>query len=188
MIESRTALQASEQTSGALPDINAITRELRESLSNSYDDWRDGWFSSIFMGHEQVLEVNGENNREDVSENEIVSSTVAPCEETRKIKIAHFHENVSKTPIPSTRFQIQENTGWIFDSWDTIHSGTTDENGLAEVPVTPGKEYRVVMSPDVSQAEMDALYQTYESFVDRCCALLESTWNNGARQEWDSYL
>ncbi|WP_288076112.1 hypothetical protein, partial [Marinobacter sp.] len=64
MIESRTALQASEQTSGALPDINAITRELRESLSNSYDDWRDGWFSSIFMGHEQVLEVNGENNRE----------------------------------------------------------------------------------------------------------------------------
>src|SRR5690554_4868749 len=188
MSESGTALSTSEQASGALPDINAITRELRESLASTFDDWREGWFSSIFMGTEQVLEVNGEAEREGVDENKVVSSAVAPCEETRKIKIAHFHENVSKTPIPYTSFQIQEKTGWFFKSWDTIHSGTTDENGLAEVPVTPGKEYRVVMSPDVTQADMDALYETYEGFIDCCCALLENTWQNGARQEWDRYL
>ena len=188
MIESRTALRESEQASDGLPDINAITRELRESLAKTYEDWREGWFSSIFMGHEQVLEVNGEASRENVSDDEVVSATVAPCEEQRTIKIAHFHENVSKTPIPSTRFQIQENTGWIFDHWETVHSGTTDANGVAEVPVAPGKEYRVVLAPDVSRADMDALYSTYESFIERCCSLLENTWNNGARQEWERYL
>ncbi|KPQ28518.1 MAG: Rhs family protein [Marinobacter excellens HL-55] len=188
MSESGTALSTSEQASGALPDINAITRELRESLASTFDDWREGWFSSIFMGTEQVLEVNGEAEREGVDENKVVSSAVAPCEETRKIKIAHFHENVSKTPIPFTSFQIQEKTGWLFRSWGTVHSGTTDENGLADVPVTPGKEYRVVMSPDVTRADMDALYETYEGFIDRCCALLENTWQSGAREEWDRYL
>src|SRR5690554_7088107 len=96
--------------------------------------------------------------------------------------------NVSKTPIPSTRFQIEENTGRILGRWETVHSGTTDANGVAEVPVAPGKEYRVVLAPDVSRADMDALYQTYESFIERCCSLLENTWNNGARQEWESYL
>src|SRR5690554_5886708 len=189
MTESRTALRESQQASDGLPDINAITRELRESLSSTYDEWQEGWFSSIFMGHEQVLEVNGEANRESVSDDEVISATVAPCEEKRTIKIAHFHENVSKTPIPSTRFQVQENTGWwVFDDWETIHSGTTDANGVAEVTVTPGKEYRVVLAPDVSRADMAALYKTYESFIERCCSLLENTWNNGARQEWDGYL
>src|SRR5690554_1344513 len=188
MIESRTALRESQQASDGLPDINAITRELRESLAKTYEDWREGWFSSIFMGHEQVLEVNGEASRESVSDDEVVSATVAPCEEQRTIKIAHFHENVSKTPIPSTRFQIEENTGRILGRWETVHSGTTDANGVAEVPVAPGKEYRVVLAPDVSRADMDALYQTYESFIERCCSLLENTWNNGARQEWESYL
>ena len=113
MIESRTALRESQQASDGLPDINAITRELRESLAKTYEDWREGWFSSIFMGHEQVLEVNGEASRGSVSDDEVVSATVAPCEEQRTIKIAHFHENVSKTPIPSTRFQLEENTGRI---------------------------------------------------------------------------
>src|SRR5690554_6688560 len=92
MIESRTALRESQQASDGLPDINAITRELRESLAKTYEDWREGWFSSIFMGHEQVLEVNGEASRESVSDDEVVSATVAPCEEQRTIKIAHFHE------------------------------------------------------------------------------------------------
>lgn len=188
MIESGTALQASNQVSDGFPDINAITRELRNSLASSYEEWREGWFSSIFMSPEQILEVNGAASREDVSDSKVVSATVAPCKEIRKIKIAHFHENVSKTPIPSTDFEIQEEKGWILDSWETIHRGTTDSNGLAEVPVTPGKEYRVVLSPNVSQADMKALYKTYEGFIDKCCSLLESTWHGGAQQEWQSYL
>ncbi|WP_165857447.1 RHS repeat-associated core domain-containing protein [Marinobacter sp. JSM 1782161] len=171
------------------PDINALTRELRESVVRNYDDWKDDWFKSVFLSHEQVLEVNGESTSEGADEDEVVSATVAPCQAQRTLKIAHFHENVKKTPIPSTRFEVQEkDEGWVFDSWETVASGTTDANGLAEVTVSPGKEYRVVLSPDISSADMDTLYSSYDGFIESCCGVLQQAWDGGINSRWENYL
>ncbi|WP_245749905.1 RHS repeat-associated core domain-containing protein [Marinobacter zhejiangensis] len=173
----------------ARPDIEALKQELRESLAKSYDDLQDDFLASLFLGHEQVLEVNGEQVSESASEDQVVSSTVAPCQLTRTIKIAHFHENIRRTPIPDTRFEVQENTGnWFWDSWDTVHLGSTNKSGVAEVEVVPGREYRVILSPQVTKNDLEALYRTYESFVEQCCEVLDKSWNNGVSAEWDNFL
>lgn len=188
-IAPRMGQRASTQEDTFKPDITALTRELREAVVKNYDEWKDDWFKSVFLGHEQVLEVNGASTSSGADEDEVVSSTVAPCEELRKLKIAHFHENIKKTPIPETPFEVQENNGdWLGDDWETVTSGITDANGLAEVTVTPGKEYRVVLAPDISKADMDALYASYDGFIEACCNVLDEAWNNGASQQWDSYL
>jgi RHS repeat-associated protein len=188
MSESGMTVEGTAQDAGQKPDIDAITRELRNCLQKSYTEWQEGWFSSVFMGSEQVLAVNGEETSEGVAEDEVVSGTVAPCEQTRTLKIAHFHENIRKTPIPQTPFKVEQREDGFFGGWKAVHTGTTDAQGIAEVPVTPGKEYRVVMAPDISRAEMDALYGTYDSFVEECCSLLERTWQQSGNAAWDQYL
>ncbi|MGP4846209.1 RHS repeat-associated core domain-containing protein [Marinobacter sp. 1Y8] len=189
-MDTTAAVANDSQTDSVKPDINALTRELREAVVNNYNDWNDDWFKSIFLGHEQVLEVNGEGTSAASDDDEVVSSTVAPCEEKRIIKIAHFHENIKKTPIPETQFEVQENVGTWYggDSWETVTTGVTDANGLAEVTVTPGKEYRVTLSPNITKAEMDALYATYDGFIESCSSVLLNAWNGGISGEWDSYI
>ena len=167
------------------PDIEVLKQELRGALATDYHDLKDRFYASWFLNHEQVLEVNGEETSEEADESRLVSATVVPCDEKRTIKIAHFHENIRKTPIPNTRFEIREVTE---NGSRVVTSGVTDGNGVAEIEVIPGRQYQVILSPQIKEADVQALYATYEDFIEKCCQVLDKSWSENASDEWDRFL
>lgn len=52
-----------------------------------------------------------------------------------------------------------------------------DKNGMAELEgLEKGKLYAIQFSPNVTQADFDRLFASYQSFIDQILALLDSSW------------
>src|SRR5690606_40392250 len=52
----------------------------------------------------------------------------------------------------------------------------------------PGRQYQVILSPQIKEADVQALYATYEDFIEKCCQVLDKSWSENASDEWDRFL
>ncbi|AZS49737.1 RHS repeat protein [Entomomonas moraniae] len=172
-------------------DINKILKDFSESLNN-YEEWAEGYISGYFLSANQKFEVGDEVTTQDKDNNsKVVVYKSCPVSED-KLTLIHAFETSKFIPIGNTPFKMEpvvDHWLWgkgIIASLPAIN-GTIDSTGKAEVNCTGALEYKITFYPNVTQAQIRAMYDSYQSILGTLKSWLESQWNKNFKTKWEIY-
>ena len=188
-------------------DLDGFYQDVRSKLSKSIDDYKR--YSKTFLIEDvlkmdQQIKVNGAVvGTGDVDESQI-EGDVSVCPNNRKLRIVHCFESSEYIPIPNSKFKIiavnllahngSDHTIMMSkyeeDSSVTPYDGQVDEHGVAEVELPDdfsGKKIRIIFYPEITQSDIDALIDSYDSVVNDVLSWLDKCWKQ-QKIEWEEFI
>lgn len=170
------------------PDGKRVIDEFRKNLLDNYKTFAEDWKTAWLLDVEQQLKLTDSAGNEVLSlsrdkDNKQVQH-YATCPVNGKLNLLHRFETASFVPIGNTPYELEEITG-LFGGAPQKFSGKLDADGKASIAgCTPNKNYRVRFYPNVGQAELDALYKSYEGVIGQLHAWLMQQWSSSIDAHW----
>ncbi|MGO1296475.1 MAG: Rhs family protein [Vibrio sp.] len=171
---------------------------IKEDFSGSikqYQEEASSWLYGWALEMDQKVIVNGQEESADIDDKEIEANMVS-CPLDGKLTLVHCFEAETFVPIGNTDFTIvavEKGAHYGYnDIPGTEMNGTIDDSGCAQLQLDPatygGKKLNITFHPDVSEDDVKALMNSYDSTLDNLMAWLEQEWKATQRAEWKEYL
>ncbi|MTD21984.1 type IV secretion protein Rhs, partial [Pseudomonas sp. CCM 7891] len=168
-------------------DVEVVLRDFRHCL-NTFDEWAESFWSFSALDVEQVFKVGDEVALvAPINRSILPSSTVAMCPASGSLTLVHMFQSVRFVPIGNTPVMLQKVDPKGGPLGDPIHK-TIGPSGILEVTeCTRGQPYRVSFYPNVSKAQVKALYASYQSVIEALEARLRDEWTHTFEAQWKHY-
>lgn len=188
-------------------DLDSFYQDTRSKLSKSIEDYK--YYSDMFLiddilKMDQQIKVNGASVGTGDIDDSKIEGDVSVCPNNKKLRIVHCFESSEFIPIPNSSFKIiavklsvhngSDHTSmkpkYEEDTSVTPFSGQVGKNGEADVTLPDdfsGKKIRIVFYPDVTQSDINALMDSYNSVVDSVLLWLDKCWET-QKTEWEAFI
>ena len=177
-----------------LPNVAYEFYDLRTAIAKFRDNSESRYLHYVFETN-QRFKINDEIKTTQAITNKEKTTVYGGCKANQTLKIGHFFETSTNLPITGTKFEIievKENDGfarsylpgssWYTDEYIPVEGakaipGTIGDDGIAEVEgCHAGKTYMVTFSPNVSQSDIDKLYESYQPILKHLTVWLVKEW------------
>ncbi|KRW61694.1 type IV secretion protein Rhs [Pseudomonas sp. TTU2014-080ASC] len=167
------------------PDAAKIISEFKRNSMERYKELSEGFFTGWVMDAQQKFKIGNEVETLKADKDSREVSAYATCPINGRIKLLHAFDSVNFVPISNTPFEAVEYVPWYSLKAPQKISGTLDENGLGFIEnCEPNRKYFIRFYPNVSEAEINALYASYDGVIAKLEAWLQSEWNSTISAQW----
>ncbi|PTT28193.1 type IV secretion protein Rhs, partial [Pseudomonas sp. HMWF021] len=164
------------------PDFETLIREFRLCLNN-YEAWAEQFWTGTALDVEQAFKVgNDVHLSAPVHSRQPIQTSVVMCPASGPLTLVHLFEAARFVPIGDTPVLLEPVIGEVDGalSFGEPLRHTIGPSGILQVSdCDRGQRYRITFFPDVSTAQVKALYASYEETLDGL-----EVW---LRQEWDGF-
>ncbi|WP_336355914.1 RHS repeat-associated core domain-containing protein [Pseudomonas granadensis] len=171
------------------PDFEALIGEFRLCLNN-YDAWAEQFWTGTALDIEQVFTVgNDVRLSAPITSRQPLSSSVVMCPASGPLTLVHLFEAARFVPIGNTPVTLEPLLSEV-DGVQTFgeplrHS--IGPSGILQVTdCERGQRYRITFFPDVSAAQVRALYASYEGVIGDLEGWLRGEWA-GFQPQWTEF-
>ncbi|VYT91653.1 hypothetical protein [Metakosakonia massiliensis] len=186
------ALSPEQQAQAAQAVYEEVITDFRDCLKDYKSLTRDHWYGRFF-DMDQVLKVGDMELATQNVQSRTNMDGSTECPANGKIKLVHaFQTSMYTIPIGGTFYRVYEivPTGFFgYETLEKVTEGNLDKDGTKTIEqLKPGHQYKVVFYPDVTQKDLDILYQSYDELIESCVDWLRTeSWETGQRQAWIDY-
>ncbi|MBN6840202.1 type IV secretion protein Rhs, partial [Pseudomonas granadensis] len=171
------------------PDFEALIGEFRLCLNN-YDAWAEQFWTGTALDIEQVFSVgNDVRLSAPITSRQPLSSSVVMCPADGPLTLVHLFEAARFVPIGNTPVTLEPLLSEV-DGVQTFGEPlrhTIGPSGILQVTdCERGQRYRITFFPDVSTADVQALYASYEGLVAELEGWLRGEWA-GFQPQWAEF-
>ncbi|WP_434590573.1 RHS domain-containing protein [Pseudomonas sp. R4-83] len=171
------------------PDFEALIGEFRLCLNN-YDAWAEQFWTGTALDIEQVFSVgNDVRLSAPITSRQPLSSSVVMCPASGPLTLVHLFEAARFVPIGNTPVTLEPLLSEV-DGVQTFGEPlrhTIGPSGILQVTdCDRGQRYRISFFPDVSTAQVRALYASYEGVIAELEGWLRGEWA-GFQPQWTEF-
>ncbi|MFC3024438.1 Rhs family protein [Vibrio zhugei] len=189
------AMTQDQQIEQSLDEKFAAIKADFEGSIKQYQEEASNWLYGWALDMDQKVIVNGEEQSADIDDKEIEANMVS-CPLDGKLTLVHCFEAETFIPIGNTDFTIVAVEKGDYYGYNDIPgtemTGTIDETGCAllelDLEVYGGKKLDITFHPDVSDDDVKALMNSYDSTLTNLMNWLEQEWKSTQRAEWKDYI
>ncbi|WP_434710338.1 RHS domain-containing protein [Pseudomonas sp. R1-1] len=171
------------------PDFEALIGEFRLCLNN-YDAWAEQFWTGTALDIEQVFTIgNDVRLSAPITSRQPLSSSVVMCPAGGPLTLVHLFEAARFVPIGNTPVTLEPLLSEVDDvqTFGEPLRYTIGPSGILQVTdCDRGQRYRITFFPDVSTAQVRALYASYEGLIAELEGWLRGEWT-GFQPQWTEF-
>lgn len=171
------------------PDASKVISEFKSCLG-TYKELAESLWTGWALDADQTFKIGDELS---ISKDKDYTSPVtnyATCPLNGEFTLVHAFEAARFVPIGNTPVRLEPVTrAWNGD--EVTGPVINDEIGPSGIKVISGCKrgqlYRITFFPNVTKAQVEALYSSYQGVIQKLAAWLQSEWTNQFQPLWSTY-
>lgn len=177
------------------PDEKKIFDDFSNSIV-SYKEWSDSIWTGWALNTNQKFKVGDKVVTQDKDKNGAVEViTKCPLQEN-SIVVIHCFDTARFIPIEGTPVRLNQvvASSWRWSGYadandgSPIFVGKTDHDGkFTALGCESGKSYRVIFYPDITEKQVEDLYNSYQGIISNLRSWLEGQWSSNFATQWQDY-
>ncbi|MFD1261759.1 DUF1308 domain-containing protein [Entomomonas asaccharolytica] len=174
------------------PDEKKIFNDFSNSIA-SYKEWSDSFWTGWAVATNQKFQVGDKVVTQGKDDNDSVEVITKCSLQETSIVVIHCFDTARFIPIKGTPVRLTEAVkGAVYGYNDVkgapIFAGHTDDDGkFTAKGCESGKNYRVTFYPNVTEQQVETLYNSYKGVIADLRKWLEGQWNDSFATKWKEY-
>lgn len=166
--------------------------ETVEDFSKSIEKYKEATKTFLvgrFVDMDQVIQVGDIKSVKNVQSSGRSSLSIQ-CPASGVIDLYHtFQCSIATVPIPNTYYKAYESAEEWWKSDNVVAEGRLNSQGRTKlIGLTPGKNYEICFSPQVTEKDLSRLYTFYDVVIKDMRGWLTEVWETEQRQAWIEYI